>query len=209
MLIPVKVFVALSILWAAIALVAQVVAARGGGRKDYSKRSGNPHKGMVYNFTVAMMPAHKETVKRHPGKFAVGVLMHVGVLLVMVAVVLLLVRPTAGCRVIAFVRPMVALSLLAGVYLFIRRIFSEDLRAMSAPDDYVAILATCGLLELAFLHPVGAQTQTAFLIYAGLLFVYLPLGKLRHAMFFFVARGDHGRRLGYRGVYPPAAPGTE
>jgi hypothetical protein len=44
----------------------------------------------------------------------------------------------------------------------------------------------------------------AFLIYAGVLFLYFPLGKLRHAVFFFVARADYGRRLGYRGVYPPA-----
>ena len=31
----------------------------------------------------------------------------------------------------------------------------------------------------------------------------LPLGKLRHMAFFFAARADLGRRLGYRGVYPP------
>jgi len=209
LLIPVKAFAALSILWAAVALVVQVVAARGGGRKDYSKRSGSPGKGMAYNFTVAMTPAHKETVKRHPVKFAVGVVMHIGVLLATLGVVLLLVWPTAGCRLIAFVRPIVALSLLAGVYLFIRRIFSEDLRVMSVPDDYVAILATCGLLAFACLSPIDAHNQTAFLVYAGLLFVYLPLGKLRHVVFFFAARADHGRRLGYRGVYPPAAPGTE
>ena len=32
-----------------------------------------------------------------------------------------------------------------------------------------------------------------------------PAGKLRHAVFFFLARVDLGRRLGWRGVYPPAA----
>ena len=47
------------------------------------------------------------------------------------------------------------------------------------------------------------------MIYTGLLLVYLPLGKLRHAVFFFVARGDYGRRLGFRGVYPPAATRAE
>ena len=35
---------------------------------------------------------------------------------------------------------------------------------------------------------------------------YLPLGKLRHVLFCPVARLDLGRRLGYRGTYPPPRP---
>lgn len=209
MLIAVKIFVALSILWAIIALAAQVVVARGGGRRDYSKRSGSPGKGLVYNFTVAMLPAHKETVRRHPVKFAVGVVMHVGVILSMAGLVLLLVWPTTGHRVMALIHPLVALALLAGIYLFARRVGSASLRAMSAPEDYTAILATCGFLALASLYAVDARNQLPFLACAGLLFVYLPLGKLRHAVFFFVARADLGQRLGYRGVYPPSARGKE
>ena len=209
MLAPVKVLVALSILWAVVALAVQVIAARGGGRKDYSRRSGSPARGMAYSFTVAMMPAHKETVRLHPVKSAIGVVMHIGIILVLVGVVLLLAWPTTGYQLIAFIRPLAALSLLAGICLFVRRLLSENLRAMSAPDDYLAILATCGLLAFVSFRPVVAQDQVLFLVYAGLLFVYLPLGKLRHVVFFFVARGDHGRRLGYRGVYPPAAARTE
>jgi len=85
----------------------------------------------------------------------------------------------------------------------VRRTLSTDLRAMSAPDDYVAITVTCGLLALAALMGGDRDHQLTLLIYAGLFFVYFPLGKLRHAVFFFVARGNYGRRLGYRGVYPP------
>ncbi len=79
---------------------------------------------------------------------------------------------------------------------------------MSAPDDYIAILATCGLLALASGYPIDAASDVVTLIYAVLLFAYLPLGKLRHAVFFFVARGDYGRRLGRRGVYPSATART-
>ena len=80
---------------------------------------------------------------------------------------------------------------------------------MSTAEDYVAILATCVLLALASLDSAGAEARLAFLIYAGLLFAYLPVGKLRHAVFFFVARADYGGRLGYRGVYPPSTANTE
>jgi hypothetical protein len=209
LLTPVKIFAALSILWALIALVVQVIAARGGGRKDYARRAGNPAGGVTYNFTIAMLPAHKETVRRHPVKFAIGVVMHLGVILVLLGVVLLLAWPDVGYRLMALIRPLAALALAAGAYLFVRRMFSKNLRVMSAPDDYIAILATCGLLALASFYPVDAESQVVHLVYAGVLFIYLPLGKLRHAVFFFVARGDYGRRLGRRGVYPPAAAGTE
>jgi len=151
-----------------------------------------------------MTPAHKEAIKRHPAQFAVGLTMHIGVIVAVLAALLFLIWPPAGYRLLAFARPVVALALAAGIYLVVRRAFSENLRAMSAPDDYVAALATCGLLAFACLRPVDAENHAALLIYAGLLFVSLPLGKLRHAVFFFVARGDYGRRLGYRGIYPPS-----
>jgi hypothetical protein len=205
----VRILVALSVFWTAIALGFQVVVARGGGRRDYARPAGSPARGIAYIFTVAMTPAHKETIRRHPVKFAIGLVMHIGVILVLLGVVVVVVSPPAGFRVLPFTLPIVGLALPAGVYLFIRRIVSADLRAMSVMDDYVAIVASCGLLVLVLLCPLGAQPQLAFLIYAGLLFVYLPLGKLRHAVFFFIARGDYGRRLGHRGVYPPSTASVE
>jgi hypothetical protein len=36
-----------------------------------------------------MLPAHKETVRRHPVKFAIGVVRHLGVILVLLSEVLL------------------------------------------------------------------------------------------------------------------------
>ncbi len=204
-----KILVGLSILWAAAASAVQVLAARGGGRTDRAKPSGSPARGMVYNFTVAMTPAHKETVSRHPGKFAVGVVMHVGVILSLLGVVLLVVWPAAGFRLLSLVRPVAVLALAGGIYLFIRRVVSANLRAMSTPEDHIAILATCVLCALVSRGRVDAQSQVVLLGYAALLFVYLPLGKLRHAVFFFAARADYGRRLGYRGVYPPSSTGPE
>jgi hypothetical protein len=99
--------------------------------------------------------------------------------------------------------------LLAGLYLLLRRTTSPTLRAMNTPDDYIATLASCGLLALAILDSVSAHGHVVLLVYSALLLIYLPLGKLRHAVFFFIARGDYGRRLGYRGVYPPAPAGSE
>ncbi|HUU83192.1 MAG TPA: hypothetical protein VM243_06775 [Phycisphaerae bacterium] len=207
LLIAVKVFAASAILWSVIALAVQVWQAWGGGRRDYSERAGSPARGVVYNFTVAMTPAHKETIRRHPFAFAIGLVMHVGVVLVLVSVVLLLAWPAAGGVVLRVGRPVVVLSLLAGAFLLVRRAVAGDLRAMNAPDDYLAVAVTCVLLLLASIPAMSSENPVVLLIYSGLLALYLPLGKLRHVVFFFVARADYGRRLGYRGVYPPADTG--
>jgi len=201
--------VVLCALWAVVALTAQVLLARAGGRREHGRRAGSPARGLLYNFTTAMTPAHKESVRRHPLKFAIGVVLHAGVALSLACVGLLVVWPEGGYRALALARPLVGLALLAGIFLLVHRAVSADLRAMSAPDDYLAIVASCGLLALASVVRISPTNEAPFLIYACGLLVYLPLGKLRHVVFFFVARADLGRRLGYRGVYPPAAARVE
>jgi len=154
------------------------------------------------------MPAHKESIRLHPAEFAVGLVMHLGVVVSLIVVGCLLAWPLGAERVIPAARVVTAAALVAGLALFIRRLASPMLRSISVPDDYLASLATCGLLAgAAFLPWHDAGGRSALFIYTTLLFIYLPLGKLRHAVFFFIARGDYGRRLGYRGVYPPAVEG--
>lgn len=203
MLTAAKVCAALAIVWAVAALAAQVWTARGGGRRDYSKRVGSPWRGIVYSFTGAMLPAHKESARLHPGELVLGVVTHVGIGISLFVIALALIGPAWTGRVLAVARTPVLLALLAGLGLLLKRIASRNLRAISTPDDYLAIVATCGLLAGCVLVGIDARSQTAFLLYAAVFFLYLPLGKLRHAVFFFVARGDLGRRLGYRGTYPP------
>ena len=200
-----RILVGLSALWAAGALLYQFIVARGGGRRDYSRRAGNPLRGMVYNFTVAMTPGHKESVSRHPGKFALGMLMHAGTVVALLNVLVLAIRGDAGAWMLKIDWPLSALGLVCGLVLMIRRATNPVMRGISVPDDGLAIAATCLLLLLALLASFVAGAATWLMAYAVALFVYLPLGKLRHALFFFIARGDYGRRLGYRGVYPPAA----
>ena len=201
---PAVAFVAIAALWCLAALTAQVWAARGGGRRDFSRPQGNPARGVLYNFTYAMLPWNKETARLHPGKLAVGVLLHVGVFWALARVALLTLGHEAGRTALAGGWPLGAAGLVAGLYLLVRRAAAPELRAMSAPDDYLAAGATCGLLAVAGGASLGPTGETVLLWYTGALLAYLPLGKLRHAVFFFVARADYGRRLGYRGVYPPA-----
>lgn len=192
----------LSILWAAAALAVQVIMAGRGGRRDFSRRAGDPGRGVIYNFTTAMTPTRKEAARRHPAEFATGMVFHAGTIMALASVPVLLLSPTIGSGMVAFCRPLFAVSFIAGLVLFVRRLASRNLRLMSAPDDYVAILVTCGLLVFVFYSRPGFQGQIPLMVYAAMLFVYLPIGKLRHIAFFFAARADLGYRLGHRGVYP-------
>jgi len=203
--VSVRILVGASLVWAVAALTVQVVLARGSGRRDFSRRAGSPLRGLLYSFTGAMLPWHKETIRGHPMQFAAGLLMHAGVILCLLSAVLLAASPELGQRVWSELRLPLLLPLVASVYLLARRVWSPTLRTLSVPDDYLAVLVTTGLLTLGAVGSAFAAGQTVFLIYCSLLLVYLPLGKLRHAVFFFIARGDLGRRLGYRGVYPPVA----
>jgi hypothetical protein len=200
---------AASIVWAVAALAVQVLAARGGGRRDYSRPAGSAARGAWYNFTTGMLPWNKETARLHAAEFALGVALHAGLLLSLTSVIVLLVAPAAGAWLLTTLWPINLLSLAAGIGLLARRVGSKLLRTISVPDDYLAVTATCGLLVLAVTFSFTTRSPVLLLAYTTVLFAYLPLGKLRHAVFFFVARTDHGRRLGYRGVYPPARASRE
>jgi len=184
-----------------IALVVQFLLARGKGRVDHSQGVGKPLDGIIYNFTIAMLPSHKETIRNHPFKFAVGLMMHIGVFLSIIKVLLVLIIPDMPPISPIVSAIVLGISVICGFYLFMRRIITKDMRYMSTPDDYISVLLTIGLIISAIAHETGQITSGALLIYSTVLFFYLPLGKLRHALFFFVARADYGSRLGYRGVY--------
>ena len=204
-----RAFALLGLAWAVLALAAQMGAIRRGRRRDYAVAAGNPTRGLIYNFTVAMLPGHKESIRLHPIEFAAGILLHAGIMLGLVELVLCIIRPGGAVAVPQLLWPISVLSLSAGLGLLIRRVSSPLMRFLSVPDDYLAILATCGFVAAAALLPLGGAFELAFMIYAALLLIYLPLGKLRHAVFFFVARGEYGLRLGYRGVYPPTSADAE
>jgi hypothetical protein len=198
-----RIIAAASLAWAAALLVGQLLSAWGGGRRDYGARAGSPLRGVLYNFSAAMTPAHKETIRHHPFKFAVGLLMHVGVGVSVLKVLVLLIKPDASVWAPMPVGGFLALTAAAALFLFVRRFLSPNLRAMSAFDDYLASAATLAYLAVASLHEFGLVTGGFFLLAGAAATFYVPLGKLRHVLFCPVSRLDLGRRLGYRGTYPP------
>ena len=199
----VRILAGAAAVWAAAAMLAQAAAVRKGAKREYSTATGSPWRGVLYSFTGAMLPWRKETVSLHRFEFLIGILMHAGIVWALAALAALIVRPQTG---LALLRPGLAVFLLsfaAALFLLVRRAHSSLLRSFSAPDDYVAVVATALFLLAAALGAVRPASVDLFLAAGFPLLLYVPLGKLRHAVFFFLARGAYGMKLGHRGVYPP------
>lgn len=190
--------------WAALGLSWQGWASRRRSPAERAPASGNPGRGVVYSFTAGMLPSRKESVSRYPLSFSLGLVLHTGIAAGLLAApgtvlfprFLLAARPVFGAACAA--------GLAACLALFVRRLVSPDLRALSPADDYGANLAVGAFLAAGLALSLGWIEGGWFRWAAVFLLVYLPLGKLRHALFFFLARADQARRLGWRGVYPPA-----
>ena len=193
--------VLVALVWAVAALTVQIWRARGRGRVDLSRPAGSPLLGLVYNFTFAMLPAHKEIARLHPAESLTGIALHLGIAAAL-ARVLLLLPETPPFESPSWLNVTAAIGALAATALLIRRMGSTLMRTISVPDDYLAAGATLGLLVLASMP--AAWTGPILLGYTALFLAYLPLGKLRHAAFFFAARAEFGWRLGRRGAFPPA-----
>ena len=161
-----------------------------------------------------MLPNHKETISRHPVWFSVGLMMHIGIFIAVVQVLIDLLTPIPDPALIPlFPNPIhdvfstglfliLAIASICAFILFLKRVFSATMRYMSSFDDYFSILLVLDFLVAASIRELTVFQWGPFFIHAAILFFYLPLGKLRHALFFFVARAEYGSRLGYRGTYP-------
>lgn len=190
-------------LWAAVALSFQAAGAARNRRREYSVGSGSRWRGIVYSFTGAMLPWRKETVSLHRGEFLTGIMLHIGVAWALIGMLTLVASPDAGRALMRPGLPVFALSFCSALVLMIRRMRSPLLRSFSTPDDYAAVAITALFLLAAALNALKPEAAAWFLAAGLLLLLYMPLGKLRHAVFFFLSRGNYGLRLGHRGVYPP------
>jgi hypothetical protein len=141
-----------------------------------------------------MLPHKKESASRHLPSFSVGVVFH-GAAFIALA---LLIAPAHW--------PWLAIPLGAGVaasvYLVARRVSDAGVRSMSGADDYIStsLVGVFILSAAARILTLSPGFAVAHNLVGAALFLYMPLGKLRHWLYFFLARGLFGWKLGRRGV---------
>ena len=180
-----------------------------GAPKDKSEPSGSVKEGVIYANTRAMMPDQKESAYLHLPSYATGMLFHIGLFCSLLFFVLSFFpffnRWIAGCNWHLILAIPTALGMVCGIILFIRRLVSKDLKVLSMPDDFIStcLVAFFQLMTtLYLLFPAASAVNTIYYISSILLLLYMPLGKLRHVVYFFAARFHIGFFYGWRNVWP-------
>ena len=173
-----------------------------GPPKDYSSKKGNLKAAISYSFTGAMNPREKESAYLHLPTYTAGLLYHSGTFICFALYFTLLfnVRFTESIQWI--LTGVLTLSSLSGLGIFIKRITLKKLKHLSNPDDYISNLLVTGFQIFTLIALMNEIYTPYYFLFAALLFLYLPLGKLKHSLYFFAARYHLGFFYGWRGIWP-------
>ena len=202
-LLPHKILTAASALFCLAALIGLVRRTRAAGKNEFfsAPRTGSLG-GVVYAFGRGMMPWEKESAGKHLPTFGGGILYHAAIFLALFYLSWIMVHPPVRTDLLPVFRLALAAGAAAGSALLVKRLVRPHLRRLSCPDDYAANLLVDLFLLLALAHTFRPALEPWLLLAAILLFLYMPLGKIRHCFFFFYTRILFGAFFGRRGVYP-------
>ncbi len=166
---------------------------------EKSRPKGSQNVGIIYAFTIGMLPWVKESTKKHWIAYLRGVLFHIGIFVGLFALVVnLFLRLDENLSIIlAFVSGLGAIMGFAGI---IMRVYEKNLRAISTIDDYISVFLVSMFLVFVSLSSVDVKYVDAMYIVSGFMLFYAPLGKIRHCLYFFFSRFFFGKHLGRRGI---------
>jgi len=178
-------------------------------RPEQANPKGHVASGIIYAFTTGMLPGAKESVSQHLLSYTAGIVFHIGIFCAFLfsAAVYLLSKgiiPELPQWVRFIVAGLIAVGLVNGIGLLIKRFANRRLRFISTLDDYFSNIIVNIFLLLSIILAVH-QTIVIFhvlYIFEAFLLLYIPLGKLRHCAYFFATRIMFGYFYGYRGILP-------
>jgi hypothetical protein len=174
-----------------------------GKPRDYSAPSGSESAGVAYSFTVGMSPAKKESAYLHLPTYTAGLAYHLGTFLSILLLVLSFFNLISKSLLFKILAILLVISSLCGIFILIKRISVRKLRNLSNPDDYLSnILVTAFQGVTSAFMLIGESATCLYYLTAAALFFYLPVGKLKHLVYFFAARYQLGIFFGRRGVWP-------
>ncbi len=149
-----------------------------------------------------MMPWEKESAKKHFLTYIAGVLYHCGLFAALFYIFSLMVPFALSPDLISILRVLIAVGIFCGLGLLVKRIYLKYMKTLSCLDDYVANILVDLVLILAFVVTFEKNMRSILFLATIILFLYIPLGKIRHCLFFFYTRVLFGIFFGRRGVFP-------
>ena len=177
-----------------------------GNPQDFSSPLGKPAGAMSYAFVGAMSPAKKESAYLHMPTYTAGIIYHLGTFLSIFLFFLIFSGIVLNGWILYSIVGFLVLSSLSGFGILIKRMVKKIMRQLSNPDDYISnalvslfhLVTACQLIDPAL--------PAFYYVFTGILLLYIPLGKLKHTVYFFGARYHLGYFFGWRGVWPPKQP---
>jgi nitrate reductase gamma subunit len=170
---------------------------------DYAPGAGDIRPAILYSFSGAMSPAKKESAFLHLPTYTAGILYHLGTFLSILLFVLLLAMVGFTGVPAYLLSAFFLITGLSGFGILIKRMVKSELRNLSSPDDYISNILVTLFQLLSGLVLLVPEAIPGYFIMASLLLLYFPIGKLKHAIYFFAARYQLGLFYGWRGVWPP------
>jgi hypothetical protein len=174
-----------------------------GKRPLYAEPKGNVKKGIVYAFGKGMMPWEKESALKHLPSYIGGIFYHLGVFGGLFYLLVTLGSIDLPAPVLLFMQIVLMVGVISGAALLLKRIFSTQMRVLSCPDDFAANIIVNIFVLSALLHTFYPGITHFFFLVAIIMFLYMPLGKIRHCFFFFYIRILFGMFYGRRDIFPP------
>jgi hypothetical protein len=171
-------------------------------KKTYSLPQGNSLKGIIYALGRGLAPWEKESAVKHLPTYLAGILYHIGVFAALYYLFSLVIPFHLGSLIAVIIRISIFTGILCGIGLFAKRSLKPHIRRISCPDDFASNLFVDGFLIIALIDAYTGNLRAVLFTVAIILFLYIPLGKIRHCVFFFYSRILFGLFFGRRGVLP-------
>lgn len=193
-----------SLLFSFIALTFLVFKTFSLGRKSvYASPQGDWKKGIIYAFGKGMLPWEKESTKKHLPTYLAGFIYHFGIFAALFYTLHLIIPFQISKLLLSLLRVFMASGLLCGSGLLIKRSLLTNMRKISCPDDYVSNILVDLFILTALIETFFPLIRPFFYVECIIMFLYIPMGKIRHCFFFFYSRLLFGYFFGRRGVFPP------
>lgn len=173
-----------------------------GNPEDFSRPSGKTGSAVRYSFTGAMSPVKKESAYMHLPTYTAGLCYHSGTFLSIAVFFALLFRAVPAGWMVWMLSAVLILSVFSGIGILVKRITLKKIRSFSNIDDYFSNMLVTLFQCMTFLVLTSEDFLPYFFISASMLLLYLPIGKLKHALYFFAARCQLGLFYGWRGIWP-------
>ena len=197
-------------LWCLLALGWEFRRAKAfGERKLFSRTAGDPGAGIRYAFIQGMAPQAKESVMLHLPSYLAGMMYHAGMFSAFALLAESLFHWQPPFLAAWLLGGISLVGAVAGLSLFLKRTIQPHLRGISNADDFLSNFLGTAFAALASCAVWSPGLEQAWMLEGTALMVYVPLGKIRHCLFFFPTRYHFGAFFGRRGVFPPTASPSE